>query len=286
MFGYDFTPPYLTYHQVDASGSLVRSVPIELPASPMMHDFAITENYVIFMDLPILFQLELAIMGDSFPFRWSDDHTARLGVMPRDGGNDDVRWFEIDPCFIFHVMNAHETDSGGIALEAVRHERLWADGSQGFGGTPLLHRFTIDLDDGSVSQEQLDDRPMEFPQLDKRLTGRAYRFGYGLHLGESESGAPGGVHGVLKLDHDRGEVAVHELHEAEQADEATFVPAGPEAGEDEGYLISYVFDRREDRTHLRIIDASDPAAPALARIKLPTRVPFGFHGIWIPSQTT
>jgi carotenoid cleavage dioxygenase len=285
MFGYNFVEPYLTYHQVDSQGVLQRSEPIELPASPMMHDFAITENYVIFMDLPILFKLDLAIAGDAFPFRWDDAHTARLGVMPRDGGNADIQWFEIDPCYVFHVMNAHEDPAadGVLVLEAARHERLWVDGPNALDGTPLLHRWRIDTTAGSVSMEQLDDRMVEFPQHDWRRTGRPYRYGYGLVLNAPMGDSLGGASAIMKMDHDTGATATHELRASESTDEAIFVPAGADAGEDEGYLLSYVYDRAEDRTSVLVADASDMGKPPVARIHLPTRVPFGFHGFWVPA---
>ena len=72
MFGYNFIPPYLTYHQINAAGELVRSEDITLPRGVMMHDFAITEGHALFMDLPVVFDIQAAIQG-IFPFKWSDD---------------------------------------------------------------------------------------------------------------------------------------------------------------------------------------------------------------------
>ena len=62
----------------------------------MMHDWNITENFVVWMDLPLVFSMEQAMAGEE-AFAWQPDAGARLGVMPRDGGNDDITWYEIDP---------------------------------------------------------------------------------------------------------------------------------------------------------------------------------------------
>ena len=101
-----FEPPYLTYHRADADGRLVQTEPIEIPNMVMMHDFNVTRNHVVFMDLPLTFKLE-AVGDGALPFRFDRDAGARLGVMPRDGSNSDVVWYEIDPCYVFHPVNSH-----------------------------------------------------------------------------------------------------------------------------------------------------------------------------------
>lgn len=55
-FGYSHTPPYVTYRVISKDGCMNDPVPITLPDPIMMHDFAITENYAIIMDLPLYFR--------------------------------------------------------------------------------------------------------------------------------------------------------------------------------------------------------------------------------------
>jgi carotenoid cleavage dioxygenase len=285
MFGYDFSPPYLTYHRVDAAGTLVQSEAIDIPASSMMHDFQVTATRVVFMDLPILFDLQMAVQN-VFPFRWDDGHGARFGVMPRNGTAADVRWISIDECFIFHTMNAYDDpdDENVVVLEAARHERLWVDGPNDFESRPVLWRYRIHLDTDTVEASPLDDRLIEFPQLDRRLVGRKNGVGYGLWLKEPTGASrPPGVRGILRYELESGSATVHELGEHEQADEAIFVPASADASEGDGYLMSYVYDARNDRTSLVIVDASHVESAPIAKINLPFRVPFGFHGVWVPA---
>ena len=106
-FGYSPLPPYLRYLRVSADGQLVQTEEITVGGPTMMHDFNVTRNHVIFMDLPAVFDLELAMRGE-MPIHWDDAYPARLGVMPRDGTDADVRWYDIDPCYVFHPMNAYE----------------------------------------------------------------------------------------------------------------------------------------------------------------------------------
>lgn len=284
MFGYGAVPPYLTYHRVDASGSLTRSEVIDLPAAVMMHDFQITRTKVVFMDLPILFDLSLALKGEKFPFRWDASHQARIGVMPRDGGNADVKWIDVDTCYIFHTMNAYDDADGNVVLEACRFPELWVNGPDDFDAYPKLSRYLIDPAKGTATLDQLDERLVEFPQIDRRRMGLEHRYGYGLWLGDpTGEGHPNGVRGIVKWDQKNDSSTVHAVDAAQQPDEAFFVPASDGAGEDEGYLFTYVYDRRTDRTELHILDASNVSAKPVAKVKLPFRVPFGFHGVWVPA---
>jgi hypothetical protein len=61
-FGYSQEPPYCTYRVITKDGAMLDPVPITIPESVMMHDFAITENYSIFMDLPLLFRPKVCVI--------------------------------------------------------------------------------------------------------------------------------------------------------------------------------------------------------------------------------
>ena len=104
-FGYGFLPPYLVYHVLDPQGRLVHSAEITVPRPTMMHDFMITRDHAIFMDLPVVIDLARVAQGE-VPLHWDPTHPARVGILPRMGTDADVRWFEIEPCYVFHPLNA------------------------------------------------------------------------------------------------------------------------------------------------------------------------------------
>ncbi len=282
FFGYNFRPPYLVFHTADAAGNLVRSVPIEVPASTMMHDFQITDGHAIFMDLPILFDLQAAIAG-GFPFAWRPDNGARIGVMPLEGGNADVVWIEVEPCFIFHTLNAfRDPDSvGKIILTASRYPTMWAEGPNDFSSDGRLARYSLDLAAATASLDFIDDRHMEFPRIDPRRQGLSNRYGYGLGFARERQGATDPA-AIRKYDLGGGQVQTFDFAPGRIPAEALFVPDSPGAGEDEGWLLSFVYDGATDSSTLDIFDATALARGPVARIKLPRRVPFGFHGTWVP----
>jgi len=276
FFGYDFGPVKLRYHAADRDGRLTRSVAIDKPQTTMMHDFGVTASRVVFMDFPVVFELEMAMAGKGLPFRWHDDVPARLGILPREATSDQTQWIEIDPCFVYHPLNAYD-DGANIVMDVVRHDRTFVDGKlEGGGGRLRLDRWTIDPAAAKVTAETIDDRPQEFPRVDPRVECHRHRYGYAVGF-EFERG-PGGL---LKHDLVTGETLLHDVGPGGAASEGVFVPAGD--GEDEGYVLSVVYDGNTDKSHLRIIDAQDFAAPPVARVQLPVRVPFGFHGNWVPA---
>ena len=277
FFGYAYLPPFLTYHRADASGRLVQSEVIEVPGPTMIHDFAITEGYVVFMDLPVIFDLALAQAG-TMPYRWSDDYGARLGIMPRGGTSAGVRWFEIEPCYVFHPLNAFE-EAGHLIVDVVRYPELWRQGAATFAQASL-HRWRLDLAAGGVREQTLDDRAIEFPRCDDRRIGLANRYGYAVY---TERGADENTGtSLVKYDLRAGPSEMHDFGAGRVPAEGVFVPASAGAAEDDGWVMTYVYDAARDGSDLVILDASDFAGKPAATIRLPQRVPFGFHGSWIP----
>ncbi len=271
-FGMSMLPPGLTYHRIDAAGTLLESRPIPVRGVTMMHDFALTDRHVIFMDLPVVFDFARARTGE-MPFAWSDSYGARLGVLRRDDPAAEVRWFEIEPCYVFHVLNAYD-DAGAIVVDVVRYPELWRADARTFERA-TLHRWTIDLTAQRVRETALDDTPVEFPRADERRLGSAYRFGYAAEAHDDRQA------GIRKFDLATGASTRHDVGAGHFTGEPVFVAAADDAGEDAGWLMTFVYDAARDASDFVILDASDLSRPPVATIALPQRVPSGFHGNWI-----
>ncbi len=150
---------------------------IPVKGATMVHDFALTSGHAIFMDLPVVFDLESAMGGASMPFRWSDTYGARLGVLPRGATVDRLRWVEVDPCYVYHVANAFETADGSIVMDVARYDEHWRGGPSAHTysfDTAILTRWTIKPGASKAEEQQLDDRTIEFPKIDGRFTGRPH----------------------------------------------------------------------------------------------------------------
>jgi carotenoid cleavage dioxygenase len=277
-FGYGAFEPYLRYVRVAADCTLAQDVPITVGGPTMMHDFNITRNYVIFMDLPAVFDLDLAMAGE-MPIHWSDTYPARLGVMPRNGTDADVRWFDLDPCYVFHPMNAYE-DGTSIIIDVARLDHIWRESMFDFP-PPMLWRWTIDTVTGAVHQRQLDDRPAEFPRVADSKVGLQHRFGY-MAAAEftdlEEASLRDGT--LLKYDLETGQRSDLNLGRGSMPGEPVFVAAEGGVDEDDGYLMTFVYDSDRDASRFVVLDAKTMDPEPIASVDLP-RIPFGFHGNWV-----
>jgi len=302
------------YSVLDTSGRLRRTVDVEVTGSPMMHAFSLTEAHVLIYDLPVTFDMTAAVAdvprplraparaltsrvvgrrripdgvvarigGDSgggFPYGWNADYPARIGVLPRDGDAGDVRWFDVEPCYVFHPLNGYDDGPDRIVVDITRHERTLDTARNGpkEPALPTLDRWVIDLTAGKVIETRLDDRAQEFPRIDERLVGRRHRYGY--TIGHHDDHQPSDR--LYKHDLDTGDTSIAELGPGRHLSEFVLVPSSPDAGEDEGVLLGYVYNQSTGTSTLTMLDAA--TLDTVAEVHLPARVPYGFHGNWLPT---
>ena len=193
-----------------------------------------------------------------------------------------MRWFTTDPCYVFHPMNMWE-EGGRLHAHVMQYERapLFPDatGARVKTAPARLALWTIDLDGTSnnVRREVIDDLAGEFPRFDERRAGLPYRHGwFAAHARNTEETA---FDSLAHVDFARGARHVHSFPMGDVPSEPVFVPRGPEEGE--GWILSVVYRSAEDRSDLAIFDAGDIASGPICLVKLPRRVPFGFHGNWV-----
>ncbi|MFM6200202.1 MAG: carotenoid oxygenase family protein [Dolichospermum sp.] len=281
FFGYGFRPPYLQYGIVSSQGELLSTVPIEIPMAVMMHDFAITENYTIFMDLPLTFSMERMQRGE--PMLMFEKHRpSRFGIIPRHGDNSNIRWFECPSCYVFHTLNAYEVGDEVVLIACRMNSTNVLISNDTYSdpleGIPFLHRWRFNLSTGTVTEEQLDDVPGEFPRVNENLLGRKTQYGY---LGKIVSGQNPLFDGVIKYDFENGTSQTHEFGKNRYGGESVFVPSPNATAEDQGWLVTFVYDENSQRSELLVINAEDMTSEPIARVIISQRVPYGFHGTWI-----
>jgi len=275
---YDAMNPHAIRYVVAApAGQVRREVEIPVEHGPMIHDCAITGRFAIILDLPVTFSMESAMAGHGFPYRWNPSHQARIGLLPREGAAEDVIWAEAEPCYVFHVVNAFDAADGTVILDVAVHDRMFSDSRSGPDSQRTgLERWTIDPETRAVARRVLDATPQEFPRQDERLFGLPYRYAYTMAMGGAFLGQ-----GLYKHDLEVGTRQAHDFGPGRHPGEFVFVPAHAEAAEDEGWLIGLVIDLNDETTELVILDARDFEGEPVASVKIPHRIPPGFHGNWV-----
>ncbi len=294
FFGYQPFQPHLQHSVADKTGTIKHTTPVPLPRPVMMHDAAITANYTVFIDTPVLFDLTGIVRGQPF-LKWAPEHGARLGVLPRYSAGDTVKWFEMETCFVFHVFNAYEQE-GDIVVHACRYKKYpsmldFPSASQGSrlsqgldnlpdllkDSTAVAYTWRLNPHTGRVREMAHDDVGTEFPQVNQRRVGLPTRYGYCMGHTDLESLK------LYKYDFETGQRTTHLIGKDRVAGEALFVPRDNAQSEDDGYLVTLTCHRADQQSELVVMSARDLTAEPLARVIIPKRIPFGFHATWIPA---
>lgn len=287
-FAYSLFAPYLRYFVIDATGALVHKVAIDLPAPVMMHDFIITEHHTVFLDSPIVFNMES--LGEGPMTSWRPENGARIGVMPRMGDASDITWFEIDPGHVQHFWNGW-ADGDRIEFSGSRFEApnfgIEADApldeSTASAMAPHPARFWVDLAAGTAGWEQFDDMGGDFNRINDAYDGVRSRYLY-MSAFVSAGRPMGDFDTVVKYDDVTGARTQWFAGTHGHVGESVFAADPDGTAEDDGWLLNAVYDDARDATDVVVLDARDVAAGPIATIAMPQRLPFGFHANWFPTE--
>jgi carotenoid cleavage dioxygenase len=288
FFNYSKHAPYLHYGVVDENNRLTNYIPIPLSGPRLPHDMAFTENYSILNDLPVFWDAEL-LKKNVHAVRKHDGLPSRFAIVPRHGKSEDVRWFEAEPTYVLHWVNAYE-DGDEIVLDGYFQEDPTPgpqrDAPPGFehmmafldeyAFRPKLHRWRFDMRSGKTREEHIDERILEFGMINGRHGGRKYRYAY------STIAQPGWFlfKGFVKTDLETGKTSEYSLGQGRFASEAPFAPRIGAIEEDDGYLVSFVTDENSGTSECILLDARHLEDGPVCRIALPHKLCSGTHACW------
>lgn len=284
----------IAYYEADRDGNVIHEAWIEAPYSSMVHDWAVTQNFVVFPVIPLRSDLERLKAGEPH-YAWDPDEDVYLGVMPRKGDPGSVRWFRGANRFASHVMNAFD-DGRRIHLDTPVGTTSAFPWFPDLSGKPFdpsetaaqLSRWTIDTGadpDGGFAETRLTSHSGEFPRMDDRWETLPYSYGVmGLTdvAGERRPGV--GFRWVGAIDHRTGRMDTHWVGPESTASEPVFVPGDDRAGEGEGYVFLLVTRQADLRCDLLILDARDVGGAPVATLGLPIKLGYGLHGNWVTAE--
>ena len=285
FFDYDLYDPYYSYGVVGPDNELKHFTRISLPGPRLPHDMAITENYSILMDLPVVFT-EQGLKNRMWSIHHDDNLPTRFGVIPRHGDGSTIRWFEFPGCYIYHVVNAWE-DGDEIHLYCCKMIDNGRDLPRQYGPyAPMVNvlalrahltKWTMNLKTGATKEEKIDDTVGEFPVVNLGHTGRKSRYAYVASIPDTDTQV---FDGLLKYDLERGTHTRHEFGANMFGSEPAFAPRHNAKSEDDGYVITFVTNGETGDSRALIVDAQNLDAPPVAEVHIPQRIPLGFHGTW------
>ncbi len=296
MFGFGYAAKGvatkdIAYYVIDKQGRVKHEVWFEAPYSAMVHDFVVTEDYVAFPVTPVTSSLERAQRGESV-FMWDGSLPVYVGVLPRYGSAEQLRWFSGPTRFASHFLNGFNIGN-----------KVFIDGPEAEGNVfpffpditgapfdpkkvlPHLTRWTLDLggDGDGFSAERLSESVVEFPCMDPRFAMRSYRHGW---LLAQDPGRPF-IHqkmvfnSIAHVDLQTGVTKTYFAGPSEGPQEPFFIGKGPDAAEGEGWIGALFCNLDKLTTDLRLFDARRLDAGPICTIRLPLRLRPGLHGGWV-----
>ena len=287
FFGYNREAPYMHYGVVDSAGDLKTFMPVELPGPRMPHDMWVSSKYSILHDLPLIWD-EKAYKAGRTKLKFEETWPARFAVIPRHGDVSDIRWFEFEPCYILHTINAweegdwlhmtgcrinpHKDASGNPVLSSIATimGRHLLDAR--------LYRWSANLATGETRETLIDDKwNAEFPTWNNSRLGSPMKYAYFTHIVTKPL-----LHfaGLIKYNTETGESQHYTEGEGYTYSETPFAPADNATSEDHGYLVSFVYNANDAQSEVHIFDAQDIEQGPVCKLILPCRVPEGFHATW------
>lgn len=264
--------PEIEYLVVDAAGNVTEQGKIATPYAYMIHDFVMTENYVVIFLSPVI----LNLTDNGNPIAWRPEFGTTVFVLSRNDLSKPPIEIKTEAFFTFHFANAYE-DNNCIIVDHARYEKIEMDVKE----TPhaCLYRTILDLGKNIISHVVIDKADIEFPKINESYNSKLYRYIYSACNPNIENETY--FHAIVKYDMQSGTYVRHDVGLGSEVDEPVFVPKSCPKDEDDGYVMFYVYHQKTQSSELYILDALNFTAEPLAKIVMPQRVPHGLHGSWM-----
>lgn len=290
-YGYTDFQPWLTYYVIGADGKLKHKARIDLPGPRLPHDTTITPRFTILHDFPLFQDVEVLRRHGHRVANFHRDLPSRFGVIPRYGTQDQVRWFEFEPGYVLHMVNAWE-DGDWITMDGCFQPdpTIRRNPEEGPLGAMLaylrykghLRRWRMNVVTGEKHEQQLDDLNVEFCLPDMELYGQKTRYSY--HQLIPTDLQTLAFEGLVKYDHDKGTREVYRYPTGWFPSESTFAKSTRGGDEDQGYVTTLATNSADWTSEAWIFDAKRITAGPITRIRLPGRVAAGFHAAWFTGE--
>ena len=284
-------------YTLSPSGEFTRTERFKAPYCSMVHDFLVSRHYVIFVICPMVCDWDRVKKGEPF-WHWDNQRKTHIAVIPRDQGVCAIRWFTAPKLAMqTHTFNAWE-DGSRLYLDHFVNELGWLSQFPDIHNPnahelpPFGERWMVNLSSQSddVEIRRFIDHIGEMPVVDARFAMHKLRhFWFGTNNPELGPMLPFGPKGppftcLGHFDEETGKIDLFYAGPDSAPEEPCFVPRRDSQVEGDGWLLSIVGRRAENRTDLVILDARRLSRGPVAIIKFPCRVHEGFHGIFVPED--
>ncbi|KAL3500581.1 hypothetical protein ACH5RR_039674 [Cinchona calisaya] len=302
IVGVDGQKPYFEVGVLSADGKKIKTrVDLNYSRCTICHEIGVTEKYNVITDFPLVVDINRLFKGGSL-IKFEKEQFARIGVMPRYGDANSIRWFDVTACSVFHLFNSYEDDDEVVVRgcqargsvipgpelglnkfewfsKGFKQIKSADDTSNEDSEEGILfaraYEWRLSMKTGQVKEKYLtgNEFAMDMPFINETYTGLKSKYGY-THVVDSIASSNAGIvkyGGLAKLYFD-------------EIDCENFALVGA-FEEDDGWIISFIHDEDTNKSEAYIIDAKKFSRKPVARITLPSRVPYGFHGTFASTNS-
>jgi all-trans-8'-apo-beta-carotenal 15,15'-oxygenase len=280
----------ITIYELDQAGKVVQQRDNRVPGFAFIHDFAITPNYCIFAQNPLSFHslpYLFGLRGAAECIKFHADRPTKIWVIPRDYSGA-MQAIETDPCFIFHHANAFEQDDEVIVdsicyetFPAIDHNLNYQETNFDTRPPGQLWRTHLNLKTKTAERRCIDQHSCEFPQVHPALVSKPHHWIFLAAAHQAQGDAP--QQAILKINPKSGQQEFWSAAPKGFVGEPIFVPRPHSTEEDEGWVLTLVYDATHHRTDVVVLDGADLEKGTIARLHLKHHIPYGLHGSFTAS---
>ena len=271
-----------------------------------MHSASITENFLILTEIPLHFSLWRTIgtilQGDLLTnmFKWNESLPTYFRVIRLDNGEEVAR-IPGPSFFTFHHINAYENNADEIIIDLCAYDdhRLVEElclrkvRENIFpSGLGYLRRFHLNLKTNRCQEPSTNTNPLpmdeqiaypishrnslvpvqfDLPRINLDHQGQLYRYIYAVR------GPPNRLmDALIKIDVQSRQISSVWEEPSTSPSEPIFVPNPEKKKEDDGIILTVVFEQMTNKSFLLLLDAS--TFKEITRAYLPAPIPFSLHG--------
>ena len=294
-FGYaPLNDALVIYHIEPRNGENKRGLKnvglIPVPNTPMVHDFMVTDNYLVFILPPYNFDKELK---GSFLDHYVWDASKNGEILIVDKNNfQQVKRYDIPAFWVFHFSNAYEDSNGNIRFQAPIYQspNVMTDAFVGIMrgdqnvpfDHPKLADMTVNINNGKFDMQYYSETVnSEFPRINENFIGKQHRYMISLQNTPQKDRMELAFNTLLRVDTQNQQTEKYIYGDWEMAEEHIFVPNPEKSGEGDGWILGTTIDVKQQHTILNVFDAENISDGPVARLHLDYMLPFGLHGNFV-----
>jgi all-trans-8'-apo-beta-carotenal 15,15'-oxygenase len=274
---------------------------VDLPGLAILNDMAVTENYAVFVQPAVSTAMQFMFIKDPGPTVSVENAPAMLHLVPRVGSNKEPMSLTIpfDGAIDANLQfcNAYE-DGNKIIIDAMRSDGLKKPSTsaatkewpfvtsradyEAKAANKSLWRYEVDLGSRSVSKTKLSDVQCYFGTVRPNQSTQKHDEIFMAIGGLGEETAP--PQGIAKFDCNSGTMDSWLPEPHQFCGEPMFAPKADSASEDDGYLLTVLFDGKAEKSEVLIFESSAISEGPVCRIPIGIGVPHGLHGCFTASE--